>query len=157
MVAADPSLFQTEGGLQRKAAKVVVAALLASESKVGSPQNPWVLEPEAEGGGAQCPPQRDKQPRRFNLGTSLQEQEQIKVLAMLDDNMDRFAFSLEDIHPQDFTGEPMRINLNSDQAVPPTNWDRWSGILWRGNVKSCRPWASFSGQHNQRTHRPPWS
>ena len=65
----------------------------------------------------QCPPQRDKQPRRFNLGTCLQEQEQIKVLAMLDDNMDRFAFSLGDINPQDFTGEPMRINLNSDQAI----------------------------------------
>ena len=34
------------------------------------------------------------------------------MLAMLDDNMDRFAFSLEDINPQDFTREPMRINLN---------------------------------------------
>ena len=33
---------------------------------------------------------------------------------MLDDNMDRFAFALEDISPGDFTGEPMQINLNSD-------------------------------------------
>ena len=73
-----------------------------------------VLTPEAEGGSAQCPPQRDKQPRRFNLGNSLQEQDQIKVLTMLDDNMDRFAFSLEDINPQDFTRVPMSINLNSD-------------------------------------------
>ena len=44
--------------------------------------------------------------------------------------MDRFAFSLEDISPHDFTGEPMVINLNSDQAVfwPPhklgqVEWD----------------------------------
>ena len=114
MVAADPSLFQTEGGLQRKAAEVVVAALLATEQKDGSPQNPRVLEPKAEGGSAPYPPQRDKQPRRFNLGTCVQEKDQIKVVAMLDDNEDRFAFSLEDINPQDFTGEPMRINLNSD-------------------------------------------
>ena len=36
---------------------------------------------------------------------------------MLDSNVDRFAFSLEDIKPDDFTGEPMQINLNSDQAT----------------------------------------
>ena len=49
---------------------------------------------------------------------------------MLDDNMDRFAFALEDISPGDFTGEPMQINLNSDQAIfrPPhelgqVEWD----------------------------------
>ena len=49
---------------------------------------------------------------------------------MLDDNEDRFAFSLEYINPRDFTGEPMRINLNSDQAIfrPPhklgqVEWD----------------------------------
>ena len=113
MVAADPSLFQTEGGLHRKATEVVVAALLATEQKFGSPQNPRVVEPEAEGGSAQYPPQRDKQPRRFNLGAGMQEQDQIKVLAMLDDNVDRFALSLEDIHPQDFTGEPMRINVRT--------------------------------------------
>ena len=49
---------------------------------------------------------------------------------MLDDNVDRFAFSLENINPDDFTGELMRINLNSDQAIfgPPhklgqVEWD----------------------------------
>ena len=75
------------------------------------------------------PPQRDKPPK-FNLGSSLQEKDQIKVLAMLEDNMDRFAFALEDINPQDFQGEPMQINLNSDQAIfrPPhklgqVEWD----------------------------------
>ena len=36
---------------------------------------------------------------------------------MLDDNVDKFAFSLEDIKPDDFKGEPMQINLNSDQAI----------------------------------------
>ena len=115
MVAADPSLFRSEGNLHRRAAEVVVAALLATKSTVGSPQTPRVLEPEAQGGSAQVPPQRDRQPQRFNLGTSLQEQDQIK--AMLDDNMDRFAFSLEDINPGDFTGESMKINLNSDQTI----------------------------------------
>ena len=75
MVAADPSLFQSPGGLRRKAAQVVVAAILASEQKVGSPQNPRVSEPKAEAGSAPGPPQRDKQPRRFNLGTELQEQD----------------------------------------------------------------------------------
>ena len=50
MVAAEPSMFRSPGGLQRKAAQVVVAALLASEEKIGSPQNPRFLETEAEGG-----------------------------------------------------------------------------------------------------------
>ena len=86
MVAAEPSMFQTPRGLQRKAAQVVVAALLASEEKYGSPQNPRVLEPEAEGGRVRGPPQRDKQPTRFNIGSSLQEKDQARVLAMLDDN-----------------------------------------------------------------------
>ena len=37
---------------------------------------PRVLEPKAEGGSAPGPPQRDKQPRRFNLGTNLQERDE---------------------------------------------------------------------------------
>ena len=56
MVAAEPSMFRSPGELQRKAAQVVVAALLTSEEKVGSPQNPRVLEPEAEGGIIRGPP-----------------------------------------------------------------------------------------------------
>ena len=84
MVVAEPSMFQSPGGLQRKAAQVVVAALLASEDKLGSPQNPRVLEPPAEGGRVRGPPQRDKQPTRFNIGSSLQERDQARVLAMLD-------------------------------------------------------------------------
>ena len=92
MVAAEPSMFQTPGGLQRKAAQVVVAVPLASKEKVGSPQNPRVLEPEEEGGSVRGPPQRDKQPTRFNIGSSLQKRDQARVLAMLDDNVDRFAF-----------------------------------------------------------------
>ena len=83
MVADDLSLFQLLGGLQRKAAEVVVAALLASEPKDVSPQNPRVLEAEGEGGSPRGPPQRDKQPTRFTLGASLQEQDQKRVLAML--------------------------------------------------------------------------
>ena len=34
---------------------------------------------------------------------------------MLDSHTDRFAFSLEDIEP--FTGEPLRIDLNSDKPI----------------------------------------
>ena len=96
---------------------ITVAALLALEQTAGSPQNPRVLQPEGEGGSPRGPPQRDKEPTKFNLGSNLQERDQIRVLAMLDDNMDRFAFSLEDISPHDFTGEPMAINLNYDQAI----------------------------------------
>ena len=50
MVAAEPSLFLTPGGLQRKAAQIVVAAMLASEQRVTPPQNPRVLGAECEGG-----------------------------------------------------------------------------------------------------------
>ena len=49
-------------------------------------------------------------------------------MAILDKNKDRFAFSLEDIEP--FTGEPMRIDLNSKLPIfrPPhklgqVEWD----------------------------------
>ena len=44
-----------------------------------------------------------------------QVQDQLKVLSMLDDNMDRFAFSLKDIEP--FTRAPLQINL-----VVPSNF-----------------------------------
>ena len=117
MVAADPSLFQKPSSLQRKAAQIVVAAMLASEHKLTSPQNPSVLGAEGEGGSGGVPPQRDKQRAKYNLGSSLQEVDQVKVLQMLENNEDRFAFSLEDINPLDFKGEAMEINLNSNKAI----------------------------------------
>ena len=47
---------------------------------------------------------------------------------MLDNNSDRFAFSMEDLEP--FTGEPLQIHLNSDKPIfrPPhklgqVEWD----------------------------------
>ena len=47
---------------------------------------------------------------------------------MLESNVDRFAFSMEDIKP--FRGEPMQLELNSDQPIfrPPhklgrVEWD----------------------------------
>ena len=98
MVAAEPSFFLTPGGLQRKAAQIVVAALLASEQKVTPPQNPRFLGAEGEGGDRKVPPQRDKRVK-YNLGSNLQEADQVKVLAMLEQNEDKFAFSLEDITP----------------------------------------------------------
>ena len=49
---------------------------------------------------------------------------------MLEDNFDRFAFSMEDIHPASFRGEAMRIDLNLDKPIfkPPhklgqVEWD----------------------------------
>ena len=116
MVLAEPSLFSRPSHLPRQAAHGVVQALLASESTPGSPQNPRVLAAEGEGGSAAGPPQRDKKGGpKFQIGACLQEQDQLRVLAMLDTNADRFAFSLEDIEP--FTGEPLRVDLNSDKPI----------------------------------------
>ena len=36
---------------------------------------------------------------------------------MLDANNDHFAFSMEDLEPSKFTGEPMRLDLNSDKPI----------------------------------------
>lgn len=62
------------------------------------------------------------------MGASLHEQDHLKVLAMLDNNAGRFAFSLEEIEP--FTGEPHPIGLNSSKHIsrPPhklgqVEWD----------------------------------
>ena len=65
------------------------------------------------------PPQWDKQEKQneFNLGANLQEQGQLKVLAMLNANSDRFAFSVEDLEPTKFSGEPMRLELTYDKPI----------------------------------------
>ena len=107
----------------------VVNALLATEDPGGYTQNPRVLALEGEGGCAPGPPQRDKSATpKFQIGASLQDQDQLKVLAMLDTNLDRLAFSLKDIEA--FTGEPLQIHLNSSQPIfrPPhklgqVEWD----------------------------------
>ena len=39
------------------------------------------------------------------------------VLAMLNSNSDRFAFSMEDLEPAKFTGEPMQLDLKSDKPI----------------------------------------
>ena len=54
---------------------------------------------------------------KLNLRASLQEQDQLRVLAMLNANSDRFAFSMEDQEPTKFSGEPMRLKLTSDQPI----------------------------------------
>ena len=54
-----------------------------------------------KGGSARGPPRRDKGNKsKFNLGASLEQHDQLRVLAMLDQNVDRFAFSLEDVEPE---------------------------------------------------------
>ena len=114
MVVADNSLFQSDQQLQQRAAQGVVAALMASDEKAAGEENPRVLGPEGEGGSGPVPPQRDKQPK-FNLGSCLGEEQKIKMLELLDNNVDRFAFSMEDIEP--FKGEPMALELNSDKPI----------------------------------------
>ena len=84
------------------------------DQKAACLENPRVLGPEGEGGGRAVPPQRDKQ-QKFNLGSCLREQEQIRVLTLLEKNVDRFAFSMEDIEP--FKGEPMQLELNSEKPI----------------------------------------
>ena len=73
MVTADDSLFHSHSGLQCHAAMGMVNALLATEDPGGSTQNPRVLAPEGQGGGAPGPPQRDKSATpKFQIGASLQ-------------------------------------------------------------------------------------
>ena len=129
MVAADPSLFSSNKSSLLTSATQVVGALLATEGPQHPDSTPWVFGAEGEGGSAQGPPQQDKtKTSKFQLGASLQEQDQLQVLAMLDNNSDRFAFSMEDLEP--FTGEPLQIHLNSDKPIfrPPhkfwqVEWD----------------------------------
>ena len=128
MVAADPSLFSSNKSSLLTSAKQVVPALLATEGPQHLDSTPWVLGDEGEGGSARGPPQRDKTKSKFQLGASLQEQDQLQVLAMLENNSDRFAFPMEDLEP--FTGEPLQIHLNSDKPIfrPPhklgqVEWD----------------------------------
>ena len=87
MVAAGPHLFPSSSPIHREAAGSVVAALLAAKTNSGANQNPRVLGAEGEGGETPGPPQRDKaREQKFNLGVSLQEREQLQVLAMLEEN-----------------------------------------------------------------------
>ena len=116
MLAADPAFFANNQTDVRTSAHGVLQALLATETSQAADATPTVLGAEGEGGEAPGPPQRDKAARsKFQLGASLQEQDQLQVLAMLDNNSDRFAFSMEDLEP--FTGEPLQIHLNSDKPI----------------------------------------
>ena len=120
MVVGDREIFTTEKLLQEKAA-VVIRALLVGETNTGA---------EREGGSAEVPTQQSKlgNKKKFNVGESLQDNEQRKMLQMLEDNGERFAYCMEDIEP--FKGEPMEINLNTDKPIfrPPhklrqVEWD----------------------------------
>ena len=114
MVVADTSFFRSAQNFQQRAAHGVVAALMASDEKDACAKNPRVLGPEGEGGSGPVPPQRDKQ-HKFNLGSCLQEQEEIEILTMLENNVDRFAFPMEDI--ESFRGEPVQLELNSEKPI----------------------------------------
>ena len=111
MITTSSPVFGTRSDFQQQTAGNVILALLASESSGTSTQQP--LTPEEEGGGRN-PPQAAK-PAKFNIGAALSEPEQLRVLITLEDNMDRFAFTMEDIEP--FTGEPLQIHLNSTQPI----------------------------------------
>ena len=83
MVTTPTSCFLATSTFQKGAAGKIIFALLASEKQTE-------IQPEAEGRRVRSPPQRDKQ-NKFNLGASLQEQDQLRVLAMLNANSDRFV------------------------------------------------------------------
>ena len=119
VVASDP-FFPFTNRAARLGAGHIVAALLTSEAPtIAAAAAPAPLPPEAEERRTRGPPQRDKgaDKTKFNLEASLQEQDQLKVLAMLNANHDRFAFSMEDLEPSKFKGEPMRLDLNSDKPI----------------------------------------
>ena len=107
--------------------------MMASEDTATCPENSTVLGPEDGGGDGEVPPQRDKQPK-YNLGSCLQEEDEIKVLNMLEENRDRFAFSMEDV--EIFKGEPMQLHLNSDAAIfrPP---HKLGQVEWDFVEKQC--------------------
>ena len=75
--------------------------------------------PEAEGGIVRSPPWRDKQ-HKFNLGASLQEQDQLRVLAMLNANSDRPAFQYHRPSPQPIAeeGGNMAVGGKADGGIP---------------------------------------
>ena len=70
---------------------------------------------EHEEGSKVDHPQLPKNSTKFNIGESLHDGEQRRILQMLDDNKERFAYCMEDIEP--FKGEPMEINLNTDKPI----------------------------------------
>ena len=72
---------------------------------------------------------------------------------MLDDNVDKFAFPLEDIKPDDFRGEPMQINLNSDQAIFRTP-HKLGEVEWYFVEAHCRKLETlgFIQRSNQSTY-----
>ena len=114
MVLAPSSCFPSTSTTLRAAAGQVIFALLASDASPKQEAKP----PEAEGGRYRGPPQRDKQEKnKFNLRASLQEQDQLRVMAMLNANSDRFVFSMEDLKPAKFSGEPMRLELTSYKPI----------------------------------------
>ena len=113
MVLAPPSFFPSTSTTVRAAAGQVIFALLSFDA---SPTT--IMPPEAEGGRIRGPPQRDKQKKdKLNLGASLHEQDQLRVPAMLNANSDRFVFSMEDLEPAKFSGEPMRLELTCDKPI----------------------------------------
>ena len=138
MLAADPAFFANNQTDVRTSAHGVLQALLTTETSQAADATPTVLGAEGEGGEAPGPPQRDKAARsKFQLGASLQEQDQLQVLAMLDNNSDRFAFSMEDLEL--FTGEPLQIHLNSDKPIfrPP---HKLGQVEWDFVAAQCKSW-----------------
>ena len=95
-----------------------MATPLATEDtpEAAEAAGPSTLPPVSEGGRERGPPQRNKA-QKFNLGARLQQQDELRVLSMVEDNSNRFAFSMEDIEPTSFKGEAMRIDLNTDKPI----------------------------------------
>ena len=54
-------------------------------------------------------------PPKWKLGPKLTEQDQLKVLQVLADNNDRFAYKIEEL--ERYTGPPMEIKINTDKDI----------------------------------------
>lgn len=95
MLAADPIFFADDNTNMRNFYHGVLQALLATVIPHPPDATPTVLRAEGEGEEARGPPQRDEEGEsKFKLGVSLQEEDQLRALAMLENNSDRFAISI---------------------------------------------------------------
>ena len=123
MLQGEQDTFHRNMSIQTRA-KETVQAILAGEGSNSKKKSAAEQEEGSKVDHSQLP----KNSTKFNIGESLHDGEQRRILQMLDDNKERFAYCMEDIEP--FKGEPMEINLNTEKPIfrPPhklrqVEWD----------------------------------
>ena len=77
---------------------------------------------------------------------------------MLNANSDRFAFSMEDLEPAKYSGEPMRLELTSDKPIfrPPHKLGQVELDFMEPSVPRWRSWGSSEGPRNPNMHPLLW-